>query len=299
MAVYKKTYRRYDGPLTPAWSRFLVPVRYAFEDMRRRRFLSLFFLATLIWPVLCAVTIYLNQNLAALKLFGVNSGQLFNINARFFLTFLGVQSMLAFFLASFVGPGLVSPDLANNALPLYLARPYSRAEYVLSKFAVLATLLSAMTWVPGLMLYGLQGYMQGGGWAVENLRIAAGLFLGSAVWIMVLSLLALALSAWVKWKPVAGALMFGVFFVAEGFGAAVNEMLDTRWGGLLKISDLVGRVWLSLFESTAQGPGAVFFGARPEDALPVWSCWLGLTGICACCLFLLARKVRGVEIVRG
>jgi hypothetical protein len=39
--------------------------------------------------------------------------------------------MLALFLAAFIGPGLISPDLHNNALSLYLARPFSRAEYVL------------------------------------------------------------------------------------------------------------------------------------------------------------------------
>ena len=43
MAVYKKTYRPYEGELTPAWSRFLVIPRYAFEDLHRSRFLTIFF----------------------------------------------------------------------------------------------------------------------------------------------------------------------------------------------------------------------------------------------------------------
>jgi hypothetical protein len=30
MAVYKKTYRPYEGALTPGWRRFLVIPRYAF-----------------------------------------------------------------------------------------------------------------------------------------------------------------------------------------------------------------------------------------------------------------------------
>ena len=49
MAVYKKTYRPYDGPLTAAWSRFLIMPRYAFEDMRSRRFLSTFFVASMLY----------------------------------------------------------------------------------------------------------------------------------------------------------------------------------------------------------------------------------------------------------
>ena len=57
------------------------------------------------------------------------------------------------FLTAFVGPGLVSPDLANSALPLYFCRPFSRAEYVLGKCAVSVQLLSLITWVPGLILF--------------------------------------------------------------------------------------------------------------------------------------------------
>ena len=52
MAVYKKHYRGYDGPLTAGWSRFLVPVRYTLEDLNRSRFLTLFFLASLVWPLI-------------------------------------------------------------------------------------------------------------------------------------------------------------------------------------------------------------------------------------------------------
>jgi hypothetical protein len=52
------------------------------------------------------------------------ANRLISINVTFFMSLLGWQSMLALFLASFIGPGQVSPDLANNALSLYLARPF-------------------------------------------------------------------------------------------------------------------------------------------------------------------------------
>ena len=231
MAVYKKTYRPYDGALTPSFTRFLVIPRYAFEDMRKSRFLTIFFLASFLYPLICALIIYVQHNASALNLLGVqNANRLISINATFFLNFLGWQSMLALFLASFIGPGLVSPDLANNALSLYLARPFSRAEYVLGKMWILIVLMSLMTWVPGLLLFLLQAYLERLDLDARQLRIAVGLFFGSWVWILVLALLALALSAWVKWKPAAGALMFGVFFVAAGFGAAINGVQRTTLG---------------------------------------------------------------------
>ena len=55
-------------------------------------------------------------------------------------------------------------DLDNNALPLYLVRPFSRVDYILGKFSVLAILLSGVTWVPALLLYGLQVYYAPEGW---------------------------------------------------------------------------------------------------------------------------------------
>ena len=301
MAVYKKSYRGYDGPLTPAWSRVFIIPRYAFEEMHRSRFLNLFFLASMLNPLVCAFLIYVNQNLNFLKLLPeAPKGGFLTIGSTFFLMFLGIQSMAGFFMTAFVGPGLVSPDLANNALPLYLARPFSRKEYVLGKMLVLLMLLSIMTWIPGLLLFALHGALAGNGWMGANLRIAAGLFFGAWIWILVLSLLALALSAWVKWKPAAGVLLFVVFFVLSGFGTAVNGVLRTHWGRLLDISHLVGSVWVWLFEKPVErGAGAVFFRVDSGEQIPIWCCWVALAGVCAVCLALLAKKIRGAEVVRS
>jgi ABC-2 type transport system permease protein len=300
MAVYKKTYRPYEGGLTPSWRRFLVIPRYAFEDLHRSRFLSTFFIASFIYPLICALIIYVQHNVNSLNLLGVQgANRLISINVTFFQSLLGWQSMLALFLASFIGPGQVSPDLSNNALALYLARPFSRTEYVLGKISVLLILMSLMTWVPGLMLFGLQGYEEGFAWVKDNMNLARGIFVGAWIWILMLALLALALSAWVKWKPAAGGLMFGVFFVGAAFGAMINGIQRTNWGNLFNISYLIGRVWVKLFEGNNQTTtGAVFFRARAEEALPLWACWLALLGLCGVCLYMLARKIRGTEVVR-
>jgi ABC-2 type transport system permease protein len=300
MAVYKKTYRPYDGELTSSVSRFLVIPRYAFEEMQKSRFLTIFFLASLIYPLVCALIIYVQHNVSALNLLGLqNANRLISINVTFFMSLLGWQSMMALFLASFTGPGQVSPDLANNALSLYLARPFSRVEYVLGKMTILIALMSLMTWVPGLLLFGLQGYLEGWQWMKGNARIASGIFFGAWVWILLLALLALALSAWVKWKPAAGALMFGVFFVAGGFGATINAVLRTKWGHLFNISELIGSIWVQLFEGqTHTTNGAVFFRVIEGEEIALWCCWASLAVLALVCLYMLARKIRGAEVVR-
>src|SRR5215475_10012965 len=202
MAVYKKTYRPYEGGLTSQWSRLTVIPRYAFAELHRSKFLNTFFVASLIYPFICALLIYVQHNASVLQLLNAQSAsRLISINVTFFLTLLGWQSMLALFLASFIGPGQISPDLANNALALYLARPFSRTEYVVGKMTVLLSLLSIMTWIPGMLLFGLESYLEGWSWASEHARFASAMFIGAWIWILILSLLALALSAWVKWKP--------------------------------------------------------------------------------------------------
>ena len=300
MAVYKKTYRPYDGGYTASWSRFLVIPRYAFEDLHRSRFLSIFFIASFLYPVICALIIYVQHSPSVLGLLGVQgANRLISINVTFFMSLLGWQSMMALFLASFIGPGQVSPDLANNALSLYLARPFSRVEYVLGKMSILVILMSLMTWVPGLLLFALEGYEEGWSWMADNARLASGMFFGAWVWILVLALLSLALSAWVKWKPAAGALMFGVFFVAAGFGVTVNNVQRTSWGHLFNISHLIGSVWVQLFEGANKTTnGAVFFRVPQGEELPVWCCWTSLAVLCLICLYMLARKIRGAEVVR-
>jgi len=300
VAVYKKTYRPYQGDLTSRWRRLLVIPRYAFEDLHRSRFLNIFYLASFIYPLIAALIVYAVHNASVLKLFNAEGAErLISINLVFFQSLLGWQSMLALFLASFIGPGQISPDLANNALSLYLARPFSRVEYVASKMAVLLILLSLMTWIPGLLLFALEAYLEGGSWMSDHWRIAAGLFFGAWAWILLLALLALALSAWVKWKPVAGGLMFGVFFVGAAFGAIINNIQDTNWGHLLNVGFLVGSVWQNLFEGAQPTTnGAVFFRVPSGEQLPLPACAAMLALLALACLYMLAKKIRGADVVR-
>jgi ABC-2 type transport system permease protein len=298
MAVYKRTYHGYDGAITPERWRFLVLPRYAFDEMRKNNKLMKFFTFCFAWPLGCIFFIYMNHNLSLLRMLHLTASQILQIDSNFFLIFLGVQSMLAFFVAAFGGPGLVAPDVANNAIPLYLSRPFSRVEYVLGKASVLIILLSLMTWVAGLLLFLLEGNFSGLNWMWENRNIAEGVFFGSWVWIIVLTCQALAFSAWVKMKHLSSAMLFIVYFGSSAFGAAINGILHTRWGGLLDISHIMGSVWISLFgEDATKVRGAVFFNVR-DSGTPLWTSWFMVVLICAFCLRLLNKKIQGVEVVK-
>src|SRR5579862_384684 len=178
MAVYKRSYRPYEGAFTPAWSRFLILPRYSYAQLFQSRFLMLFLAACFFYPLGCAGFVYLSHNLTFLQGLNVQAAQFFAVDERFFLYFCNFQGVMASLLTALVGPSLISPDLSNNALPLYFCRPFSRAEYVAGKFSVLLILLSLITWIPGLIVFAIQASLAGGEWTSAHFRIAGALFLG-------------------------------------------------------------------------------------------------------------------------
>ncbi|HZF14087.1 MAG TPA: hypothetical protein VFE33_35275 [Thermoanaerobaculia bacterium] len=285
MAVYEQTYRRYTGEITPQRTRFLILLRYAFQEVLASRLVLVLLIVGGLGVLTTAVLIYLHHNFTALTAIDLPIDRLVPIDNVFFEFFLRVESSLCFFLALVIGPGLIAPDVRNNALPLYFSRPFSRTEYVLGKIGVLLSLLSALTWVPGLLLFLLQAGLEPA-WLGPHLGLAWALFAASVEWIVVLSLLTLAISAWVKWKPVARIVLLAVFFVMAGWGLAINAALDTRWGGLVSLGKLNDTVRASLFNR-----------AQPND-LPAWAAWIALAAACLLFLSMLRRKLRAYEVVR-
>ena len=286
MAVYRRDYQPYEAGYTPGWSRFLVLPRYLLQDVFASRIITIFFIVSFMPFLAAMVLVYLRYNVKALEIFELPIQQLLAIDSTFFLYLLNAQCGFGLILTVLVGPGLVSMDLANNALPMYFCRPFSRTEYVLGKMCVLAILLSAVTWIPLTVLFGFQASLEGFGWLAKNLRILFGVFLGAWVWILLMCFLSLAISAWVRWRPVAGAMLLGVFLVLAGFGEAVNQIVDTRKGTLLNLEAVVDSInaWLFQVDSWSQ--------------VPVGQAWLSLGVTFALCLLILNRKLKAYEIVR-
>lgn len=285
MAVYRRTYTSYSGTLTPEWSRWLVLFRYARRTLFKSKFQTALFVACFFLPVASLAAIYLAHNLAFLEQIG-GARQMAQIDNKFFFVFINAQGMLAFLMTAFAGPGLISPDLANGALPLYFCRPFSRVEYVIGKASVLGILLSEITWIPGLIIFAVQASLADAGWMRNHWWIAASIVISSMIWIAILTLLALALSAWVKWRIVAGALLLGVFFFGMGFGHAVNALLATDSGYFFNLGYLIGAVEKALFQIS------------DYSNVPVSGAIVALLIYCALCLSLIMRKVRAYEVVR-
>jgi ABC-2 type transport system permease protein len=291
--VHDRRYRRYDGERGGTRAGFLTVARYAAARAFESRLSLALLVASLLPTVIFGTLIYLSSNADLLNGLQVDGETLRipKLSSSAFFFYLLWQSFFAFLISAFVGPTLVAPDLAHQALPLYLARPISRADYVAGKLVALLAPLSLVTWVPGLLLVGLQAAVDDGGPSLAHARLALAVVVGAWLWILLVALFALAISAWIRWRPAATGALFGVFIVGEAFGLAINEVLGVRWGKVLAIDDLAEAIWSDLFG------GVSLLGFQfPDDPLPVPVCWTALAGFAGLALLVISRKVRPVEV---
>jgi len=209
------------------------------------------------------------------------------VNTWFFQElFLRAQLMLSFVIVLVIGPSLVSADVRNGAMPLYLSRPLTRTDYVLGKLLVLGALVSAITWVPGLLLFVLQATLGGREWLLEHWRVAPSMIVVTAVWILCMSLPMLAIAAWVKWKPWARILFLGAIMVGSAFGQLYKEFYDSWLGSMVVAFDVTDALSDSVF------------GVEQTVGMPAAAAWAAAAGLAALSAALLYRRVRGFEVVK-
>ncbi len=285
MAVYEQSYHRYEGPLTSRGGRFLVIPRYAWQRLSSSKMLWALVVASTLVTLACVVLIYLRHNANALLALDLQVAELLPIDARFFEVVLSIQLGIGFVMVLLAGPALISMDLANGALPLYLSRPLARKEYVLGKLSVLAVGLSLVTWVYGLLLWGIQALLAGGGWALDNLRIAGAIFAASWIWIVVLSFMTLALSALIKWPLAVRGVMLVLLLVLPGFGLALREILGSQWGHVIG------------FWSDLAVVRKALFGVPVTEGPPLAGALLVLGVILLGSIAVIASRLRAQEVV--
>jgi ABC-2 type transport system permease protein len=285
MAVYKRGYERYTGPTVSPSTRFMVLPRFAWQRMFQQRLVLLLMMAAMIWPLLCAIFVYLTNHTELLKGLDTQLRNFITINGDFFIVFMTVQAVLALFLAALTGPGLIAPDLANNALPLYFSRPLRRSEYAIARLITLFGLLSLVTWAPGLLLFGMQVGMADAGWFWGHWKLGFGVFAGFVLWILLVSLVAMASSAYTKMRAVSGGLVLGFFFILGGLSGMINLIFRVSWGNALSPRWASYRIWCALL------------GVNPQAGPGVAACTLTLLAFMLLLALVIERKLRPIEVI--
>lgn len=285
MAVYKRGYERYNGAMTGRLARLMVLPGYSWRDLLKKRFMVSILILSMFWPLGCIGFIYLSNHVDLLIDIGPQFKNFLKIDSRFFLIFMRVQALFSIIIAIFAGPGLIAPDLSNNALQLYFSRPFSRAEYLFSRLIVLLGLLSLTTWIPGILLFFIQSTLADGSWFLENWNLGPGVFISLMIWIVLLSLFAMAASCYIRRRVMSEAFILAILFILPVGAKIINTLFNVDLASLFNPVMVMNQIWRWLL------------GAAPEPGPDVLQCFLALIVMIVILLAVLRRKLRPVEVV--
>jgi ABC-2 type transport system permease protein len=277
MPIHDQGYRRYRGGRAGgrAW---LVIMKTGIRTMLGdRKFIGLL-AASWIQFVVRAVQFYIAANFSQAAVIAPK--------ADTFRDFFDKQDIFVYILTVTLGSRLIAQDLRANALQIYLSKPLTRAEYIFGKFGILASFLLFITWVPALLLLGVQVAFAGN---FEFLKANAYLFPAITVYaaleVAMVSTAMLALSSLSTNSRFVGIMYTGLIF----FSQAV-------YGVLRFITTSTRLSWVAFGNNLAQ-LGDVIFRVPLHYQTPWPVSLLMVVLLIAVSVFVLERRVRGVEII--
>jgi ABC-type transport system involved in multi-copper enzyme maturation permease subunit len=278
MPIHDQGYRRYAGERRARDRRWLVIARAGIvERLRERRFLALMLMAWLLFLVR-AVQLYIGTTFVRAS-FLAPSDETFH-------SFLSQQRLFVFFITIYAGAGLIASDRQANALQLYLSKPIARHDYIAGKLATLATLLTAVTWVPAMMLLALQVLFSGSlEFVFSHPRLVPAITITSLLQVALASMTMLALSSLSRSRRFA-AMLYALVVI---FAGAIVRVLQTATGA-------AGWVLLSP-QNTLLVIADALFGIEAETEIPVAVALIAIVALLGICVVVLERRVRAVDIV--
>ena len=278
MPIHDQGYRRYGGTRAAVGRAWQVIAGAGIRSIiAKRAFIGLMLFA---WApfVVRAVQIYVSANFHQAA-FLAPKGETFR-------QFLETQDVFVFFVTIWVGAGLIANDRRANALQLYLSKPLSAAEYVAGKLAILFVFLIFVTWAPAMGLLLVQALFAGSFTFIRNnAYLLPAITLFSLAQVLLASSTMLALSSLSKSSRFVGVMYAGLMF----FTAALFQALRGITGSS-------AFAWISPGSALEQ-LGDVIFRLDPRYDLPPAVAALTVIALIAVSGFILARRVKGVEIV--
>jgi ABC-2 type transport system permease protein len=280
MPIYDQGYRRYEARQPLRKARFWPITREALRLVLGKRAFLVLLAAAFIPFVVRVVQIYVVMHYP-------EADRVLPIDGRLFGEFLSQQVGFTILLTIFGASGLIANDLRTGAILAYLSRPLTRRDYVFGKLLVPLLLNLAVTLAPGLLLYvtGLSlapdFYMK---W--ELAWISPAIVAYTVVVSLVVSLLALAISALSRSARVAGLALFGLITGLEMVRLILQQGFHQEPAMLLSI------------QTNLHALGVALFGITDRQVVLPWG-WsaLVLALVSLACLAILRSRVRAVEIV--
>lgn len=140
----------------------------------------------------------------------------------------GIVSLVLVLFGAIMAPELLGPDRRDNVLPLYLVRPLTTQDYLAMRLLAFAAIVLALVYSGQAVLYG--GFVLTAEAPMDYLRdnwedIPRILFVGVVITLFI-SLLTLAVSAYVTRRAIAAAVIIGGFILLNGFADALTSIQD-------------------------------------------------------------------------
>jgi len=278
MPIHDQTYRRYTGERVAPGAAWSVIALTGVRELVRKKF----FLAVMLFSwaqfVVRAVLLYLAANFPQMEVLAPTPAM--------FRDFFEQQGFFVFVATVYVGAGLIATDQRVHALQIYLSKPLTRAEYVAGKLAILLAVLLVVTWLPAMMLLVLQVVFAGNlTFLRENFFLVPAMTVFGFLYAATASLGMLALSS----------LSTSARYVAVLYAGALL-FTDAIFGAVQGVTGSSGLSWVSFRANLAQ-VGDVVFRMPPRYDTPWLVSLVIVLGIMAVSLWVLARRVRAVEVV--
>jgi ABC-type transport system involved in multi-copper enzyme maturation permease subunit len=277
MPIHDQGYRRYRGGKAGgrAW---LVIMKTGIRTMLSDKKFIVLLAAAWLQFLVRAVQFYIAANFSQAAVIAPK--------ADTFRDFFDKQDIFVYILTVTLGSRLIAQDRRVNALQIYLAKPLTRAEYIFGKLGILASFLLFVTWVPAILLLGVQVVFAGN---FEFLKANAYLFpaitLYAALEVSMTSTTMLALSSLSTNSRFVGIMYTGLIF----FSLALYNVLRFITGST-RLS------WVAFGNNLTQ-LGDVIFRVPLHFQTPWPVSLLIVVILIAVSALVLERRVRGVEII--
>jgi len=155
--------------------------------------------------------------------------------------FYGIASIIVFVFAAVVAPELLCPDRRNKTISLYLVRPVTGGDYVLSRWAAFLAVMLGALWIPQFILFlGRAGsdkvplrYMQ------QNWDDIPRFLLAGAAMAVYATTLAMLTASFTTRRAYASVFLVGLFIVSAPFTFGLSQ----------EVGGTAGQ-WISMFTLT-------------------------------------------------
>ncbi len=176
---------------------------------------------------------------AANRLGGEGTAQEINLPSH--ADFYGIASIIIFVFAALVAPELLCRDRREGTINLYLVRPLTGSDYVLSRWAAFLAVTIGAVWLPQIILF--LGLSMGDPEPVNYLRyhwLDVLRFLGAGLAMAAYATsLALFTASFTTRRAYASVFLVGLFIISTPFTVGLASEMDNQLGQ-----------WISMFNLT-------------------------------------------------